>query len=124
MALSKGKTITTWVLQGLLALLFLAASAGKVAGNPQVAEMFEVWGYPAWFLLAIGILELAGAVGLLIPRTAGLAALGLIAIMIGAAYTHLANGEGLQVLRPILFMLPLAAIVWIRRPWPFSLTQD
>jgi uncharacterized membrane protein YphA (DoxX/SURF4 family) len=120
MAQSKGKTVTVWLLQILLALLFLAASAGKVMGNPQIAEMFKVWGYPGWFLLAIGILELAGAVGLLIPRTAGLAALALIGIMIGAAYTHLANGEALQVLRPILFMLPLAAIVWIRRPWPFA----
>ena len=116
---SKAKTITSWILQVLLALLFLAAASGKLLGNPQIKEMFEVWGYSATFVLVIGVLELAGAVGLLIPRTAGLAALGLIGVMIGAAYTHLANAEGLQVLRPLIFMALLAGVVWLRRPWPF-----
>jgi len=120
MSLSKGKAITSWVLQVLLALLFVAASAGKLTSNAAVVEMFAGWGYPASFMLLIGALELLGAIGLLVPRTSGYAAMGLIGLMIGAAITHLANGEGLQVLRPILFAVPLAAIVLIRRPWPLK----
>jgi uncharacterized membrane protein YphA (DoxX/SURF4 family) len=117
---SKGWNIVVWVLQVLLAVLFILASSGKLTGNPQVVEMFEGWGYPAAFMLLIGVLELAGAVGLLIPKTAGHAAMGLIGLMIGAAATHIAAGEGLQVLRPIIFMVPLVAIVLLRRPWPLK----
>jgi len=120
MSQSKGKTIVAWVLQGLLALLFVAAASGKLTANPQVIEMFEGWGYPRGFMLLIGVLELAGAIGLLIPRTNGHAAMGLIGLMIGAAVTHLIAGEGLQVLRPILFAAPLAVIVMLRHPWPFK----
>ena len=117
---SKAKTITSWVLQVLLGLLFLVASLGKLGGGPEVVEMFRNWGFPDKFYLLIGVLELAGGIGLLIPRTAGYAAAGLFAVMIGAAGTHLVNGEGLDVLRPIVFMLPLAGIVFLRRPWPLS----
>lgn len=60
--------------------------------------MFAHWAYPAWFATLIGVLELTGAVGLLIPRTTRYAVLGLTVIMSGAAYTHLANHEGIQVL--------------------------
>ena len=77
--------------------------------------MFAHWAYPAWFATLIGVLELTGAVGLLIPRTTRYAVLGLTVIMSGAAYTHLANHEGIQVLRPVIFLAVLWAIWWLRR---------
>lgn len=46
--------------------------------------MFATIGVEQWFRYAVGVIELAGAVGLLVPRLAGLAALGLAADMIGA----------------------------------------
>jgi len=98
--------------------LFGMAGLGKVTGGAEVVEMFRNWGFPDGAHLVIGVIELAGAIGLVIPRTIGYAALGLIGVMIGAAMTHLLNGEGPAVLRPILFMIPLAAIVWLRCPWP------
>jgi putative oxidoreductase len=78
--------------------------------------MFAHWGYPAWFATLIGVLELTGAVGLLIPRTTRYAVWGLTVIMLGAAYTHLASHEGIQVLRPVIFLAVLWAIWWLRRP--------
>jgi uncharacterized membrane protein YphA (DoxX/SURF4 family) len=114
----KGKTIASWIIQVVLALLFVAASIGKLTGNPAVIEMFQQWGFPARIHLLIGSLELAGAIGLLIPRLAGYAAWGLIGVMIGAATTHLVNGELLQVLRPVVFGVLLAAVVVLQRPWP------
>ena len=42
-----------------------------------------------WFRYLVGILELAGAIGLLIPRLAAPAALGLLGVMIGAFFTQL-----------------------------------
>ena len=98
----------------LVALVFTASAATKLTGVATL--MFAHWGYPAWFATLIGVLELTGAVGLIIPRTTRYAVLGLTAIMFGAAYTHLANHEGLQVLRPVIFLAVLWAIWWLRRP--------
>ena len=103
----------SWVLALLLALAFLAAAAGKLTG--AATRMFAYWGYPAWFATLIGMLELAGAIGLLIPKTTRYAAMGLTVIMFGAAYTHLANHEGWQVLRPSIFLVVLWVVWWLRR---------
>ncbi len=116
----KAKTIVSWVLQVLLALAFAAGASGKLMSAPAVVEMFQNWGFPPNFHLLIGALEMAGAIGLLIPRTAGYAALGLIGVMIGAAFTHVQAAEGLQVLRPLIFMAVLVAVVLLRRPWPLK----
>jgi putative oxidoreductase len=113
MNVSKSRTIIGWVLAILLALGFFAAAAGKLRG--VAAPRFEHWGYPAWFATFIGVLELAGGIGLLIPQTTRYAVLGLTAIMFGAAYTHLANNEGLQVMRPIIFLAILWTLWWLRR---------
>jgi uncharacterized membrane protein YphA (DoxX/SURF4 family) len=121
--MSKGKTIASWVLQVVLAALFALAGLGKLTA-PAVVDQFSAWGFPDGFHLVIGVLELAGAIGLLIPRTVGYAAMGLFGLMIGAALTHLLNGEDLQVLRPLVFMVPLAVIVFLRRPWPLARTSQ
>ena len=113
MNLPRGRTIISWVLVVLLALAFLASAAVKLTG--VATRMFAHWGYPAWFAKVIGVIELAGAVGLIIPKTTRHAVLGLTVIMFGAAYTHLANHEGIQMLRPAIFLTVLWAVWWLRR---------
>ena len=49
--------------------------------------MFHQMGADDWFRYLVGTLELAGGIDLLIPRLAGLAALGLTGVMVGATYT-------------------------------------
>jgi uncharacterized membrane protein YphA (DoxX/SURF4 family) len=117
---TRAKSVISWVVRILLAVFYVLAASGKLIGRPQVIEMFRNWGFPDKFYLVIGALELLGAIGLLIPRIAGYAASGLIMLMIGAALTHLVNGEGSQVLRPIIFMMLLALVVYLRRPWAFK----
>ncbi len=34
--------------------------------------------------------------------------------MLGAGYTHLANGEGGQVIRPLMFLVALWGVWWLR----------
>ena len=80
--------------------------------RPQVIEMFRHWDFPDKFYLVVGTQEMLGAIGLLVPWLAGYAASGLIVLMIGAAPTHLVNGEGLQVLRPLIHRVTRA------RPFP------
>ena len=106
-------SIASWVLAVLLAVVFFLAAVGKLSGG--MAGMFEQWGYAAWFATLIGVLEFAGAVGLLIPKVTRPAILGLTLIMFGAAYTHIANAEGAQVLRPLIFLMLLWTLWWLRR---------
>jgi uncharacterized membrane protein YphA (DoxX/SURF4 family) len=111
--LSKARIIISWVLAVLVALAFMASAVAKLTG--VATPMFAHWGYHVWFATLIGVLELTGAVGLLIPRITRYAILGLTVIMFGAAYTHLANHEGIEVLRPVVFLAVLWAIWGLRR---------
>jgi uncharacterized membrane protein YphA (DoxX/SURF4 family) len=104
--------VVSWVFAGLLAILFLLAGVGKMGG--AMNEMFAKWGYPGWFATFIGLAEAAGAIGILIPRLTRLAIIGLTVVMFGAVYTHLAAGEELQVLRPIIFLV-LLGLTWFFR---------
>jgi uncharacterized membrane protein YphA (DoxX/SURF4 family) len=73
-----------WVAQVLIAAAFLAASYPKVTLDPMAVEGFATMGFSTAGTLIIGCLEVAGAIGLLVPRLTGLAALGVVALMIGA----------------------------------------
>ena len=83
MAASRAKTISSWVLVILLAAAYLLAAIGKLTGS--ATQMFDGWGYAPWFATLIGVLELSGAIGLLIPKLTRFAILGLSVIMIGAS---------------------------------------
>ena len=87
--MSKRVGITLWVVQGLLAALFLFAGGVKLVSS--AAQMQGPPDLPLWFLRFIGVCEVTGALGLLLPgifriRTGltPLAAAGLVIIMIGA----------------------------------------
>ena len=75
-----------WAAQILLAAFFLFAATGpKLTGSHQSVQEFGLIGVGQWFRYLVGTLELAGAIGLLTPWLAGLAAAGLAADMAGAS---------------------------------------
>lgn len=61
-----------------------------------------------------GVLEVAGAVGLLVPRLAGLAATGLVALMVGAAATNVVVLAVPPTL-PLVFGVLAAVVAMTRR---------
>jgi len=63
----------------------------------------------------IGAVEVLGGILLLIPRLAIYAVAMLVIVMLGAAYTHIVNGEGLAVIRPLVFLSLLAIAGQVRR---------
>jgi putative oxidoreductase len=81
-------TVALWVLQAGLAALFGMAGLTKLAGSPEMVQLFSDIGAGQWLRYLVGSLEVAGAVGLLVPRLAGPAALGLAALMVGATVTN------------------------------------
>jgi uncharacterized membrane protein YphA (DoxX/SURF4 family) len=78
-----------WGLQLVLAGIFLNAAWRKFTGHAVPVETFQALGMDPWFRYVTGALEMGGGIGLLIRPLSGLAAVGLIIVMIGALVTHL-----------------------------------
>jgi uncharacterized membrane protein YphA (DoxX/SURF4 family) len=104
-----------WIVQGLLALLFLWAGGMKLV--LPIEEMTKQMAMPGWFLRFIGVAEVFGAIGLILPGIlrirpglTPLAAAGLVIIMIGATVITLAGGDVVMALLPLVAGL-LAAFV-------------
>lgn len=107
-------TIVLWALQAALAAMFAGGGLAKVTGSPEMVDMFAQIGAGQWLRYLVGALELAGAAGLLIPRLAGAAALGLVGLMLGATVTNLFIlnvGPALSV----GLLLVASLIAWLRR---------
>ncbi len=63
----------------------------------------------------IGSLEIAGAIGLLVPRLCGPAALAFVALMIGAVVTTVVNLGIVDAIVPTAFLAVAAVLAWTRR---------
>ncbi|MGE3466659.1 MAG: DoxX family protein [Pyrinomonadaceae bacterium] len=114
--MSKGKSIVSWIIQILIAVMFLMMGGQKLMGEAEVTANFARWGFPSFMQYIIGFFEVAGAIGLLIPRLAGLAASGLILIMMGALGTHLMHGEFDMAPVPVAVSLLLGIVAYVRSP--------
>lgn len=120
----KVKTITMWTLTGLLAVMFMFAGYSKFGVTAGWVERFVSWGYAPWFASVIGAAEIAGAVGLFIPKTSMLAAFGLVSIMLGAIATHLLNGEAGYIVAPLIYLAVLSVIIVLRRQKELARMND
>jgi putative oxidoreductase len=109
---SRGQKITLWIVSGLLTALFLFAGLPKLL---MPGKILSQWVYAPWFLTFIGICETLGAIGLLIPRLAALAAAGLSVIMIGAVYTLVTHHMANQLPTPIVVFFLLMGVIYLRR---------
>ena len=107
---------TLWIIQILLAALFLFSGAAKFTPVDQMTE-----GMPAWmsisFLHFIGVCEMLGGIGLILPGLlrikpglTPLAAACLVIIVVGATVVVLMGGMGAMALFPFATAI-LAAFV-------------
>jgi uncharacterized membrane protein YphA (DoxX/SURF4 family) len=80
----RAANVALWALQIITAGVFVMAAVPKLTADPMAVAGFTAMGFGVAGMYIIGALEVAGAVGLLIPRLTGLAAACLVALMIGA----------------------------------------
>lgn len=110
----------TKIPQILLAPAFLGAGGQKLAGTDPMVEEFDRYGYPQWFRIFTGAVEITGALGMLVglfrPALTTPAALLLSATMAGALATHVRLGDPAKNLAPpaALLMLSAAALAMPR----------
>lgn len=113
------RNVIAWILQVLLAVAFIASGANKLLHLADTVKGFGGMGFPSWFAYFIAGAEVLGGIGLLVPRFTRLAALGLMLIMVGAAYVHTTKIPGglLPNGFPALGLLALLVVVYLlRRP--------
>ncbi len=115
-----------WILQGLLALIFLATGTLKIVRSKEQLAAWMGWveNTPQSVVRLIGIMEILGAVGLILPSITGilpwlspLAATGLAMTMVGATLTHYQRHEmskiGLTILLLFLSLFVVVGRFWI-----------
>ncbi len=114
------KARVLWIVQGLLALLFLFAGGAKLV-LPVEAMTKQTPMLSGAFLRFVGVCEVLGAIGLILPGLmrirpglTPLAAAGLIVIMIGATAVTLMTDGGATALFPFATGLLLAFVVYGR----------
>ena len=114
-------TYALWVIQGLLALLFLFSGGMKlILPVEEMTKQMPV-PLPGLFLRFIAVVEVLGALGLILPGLlrirpglTPLAAAGLVIIMIGATMVTLAGGAVGPALLPLVVGLLAAFVAYSR----------
>ncbi|WP_405729025.1 DoxX family protein [Streptomyces sp. NBC_00028] len=111
--------ITTAILAVLLAVGFAAAAIPKILANAEAAANAEHVGFSVGAFRIIGLLEFAGAVGVLIgllwAPLGVAAATGLILVSIGGLVSHLRVKDGPKAFAPVVLFGVLAAAVLVLR---------
>lgn len=109
--------VALWIVQGLLAAIFLFAGGMKLVLPLEEMMKQMPLPLPGWFVRFTGVVEVLGAIGLILPWLLGirpgltpLAATGLVIVMIGAIGYTLAAGDITSALISLVVGL-LAAFV-------------
>ena len=119
--------IVLWIIQILLALLFLFAGGTKLVLSAEqmqsMASPNQV-NLPILFIRFLGVVEVLGALGLVLPSLlrikkglTPLAAIGLTIVMIGAVIITIAGDGIVMSITPIIVLVLCALVAYGRRDW-------
>lgn len=111
--------IVLWIIQVVLAAMFVMAGSAKFMMTEEA--LTAAYKLPLLFIQFIGVCELLGAVGLILPSLlrirpmlTPLAAAGLAIITLGATVVTLVIGGGIMALYPFIIALLCLFVVWGR----------
>ena len=107
--------IAYYVLLVIISLIFLSASIPKLLALPIEIAGFAQAGLPVWFMYAIGIGELCGAIGLWTRAFFRYAYEGLFIVLAGAFGTTWAFMGFLPALFPLATAVMLGIVVYLKR---------
>lgn len=116
--------VVLWILAGLAAAGFLASGMLKLTqSKEQLAGKGMAWteDFSPRTIKLIGILEILGAAGLILPGAlkiapvlVPIAATGLGLVMLGAISTHLRRKETAMVVPPLILLVVAVIVAWAR----------
>ena len=118
--------IAYWIIAGLLALLYLYSGWKKAAqSKEQLAPMMKwVDTMPLWQVRAIGVIEILGALGLVLPPLTGIvpvlavvAAAGFVVLQVFATRLHVSRGEGKDIGLNLALIVLAGVAAWLATAW-------
>ena len=120
---SKTLHIALWIAQALVALVFVGTGLFKLV--TPVSTLAGLWPWAGEYpnlLRSTGVMDLGGGIGIVLPaltrirpRLTVLAALGCVALMVGAIVFHLSRGEGANTPFNIVMLALALFVFWGRR---------
>ena len=112
--------ILLWVLQVLLAVVFLAHGVLVLAPPPEIAAQLNA-SLPRWFQVFIGVAEVLAAVGLTLPGLARIqpwlvtwAAVGVMMVMVSATIFHVARNEMSSAAITLVLLVMATFVAYMR----------
>lgn len=116
------KTIGTWILRLIAAVIMLQTLFFKFTASPESVYIFSKLGMEPWGRIGTGFFELIASLLILYPRTTGYGALIGIGLMGGALFFHLTklglvvqDDGGLLFIYALLVFLSCIGLVIIYR---------
>ncbi|NEB90259.1 DoxX family protein [Streptomyces bauhiniae] len=119
-------TIAYWIVAALLAAFYAYAGGKKAVQSKERLEPMMGWvdRTPMALVRVIGMFELLGAAGLVLPPATGIApwlalaaSAGLVLIQVGGITVHLARGEGRLIGLNVVLLAAAACEVWLSTIW-------
>jgi uncharacterized membrane protein YphA (DoxX/SURF4 family) len=104
-----------WAVTIFLAVVFVLQGSSKFSDTSGWTTSFMRWGYPRWFQLTIGALEIIAGMAVLVPKSAPIGAVIIVLIMVGAMWTHLVVEHTPGSAARALFFAVLASVVFVIR---------
>lgn len=109
--MNRSRTVIVWIASILLAVIFLSEGAAKFPESRLWVRMFDQIGFGQWFRYFTGVVEIAGALLLIVPATRLWGAFLLACTMCGALLVHaLVTGFGRPTIGVVVLLLVLIAI--------------
>jgi len=113
--LSVAKAIAVWIPVLLLAFIFIPQGLAKFSDTSGWAKAFRFWGYPDWFRVTVGVMELTAVVLLLLGRSAAFGALLIIVVMLGGMATHVIFDGGRHMTSEVVPLVLGSIVLAVRR---------
>jgi uncharacterized membrane protein YphA (DoxX/SURF4 family) len=112
--------IFLWILQVLLALAFVAHGWMFLFPPPEIAVLMNQT-LPRWFQLFLGVAEIAGGVGLILPGLTRIhpwlvtwAAVGIMIVMVAATILHIVRAEWSSTAVTFVLLVMASFVAYMR----------
>ncbi|MFE6163793.1 DoxX family protein [Streptomyces sp. NPDC056486] len=117
--------VAYWIVAGPLSLFYLYGGGVKLVRSREGLRPMMAWvdSTPMPAVRAIGLIEVLGAIGLILPPLTGIAswlalaaAAGFVVLQIGATRVHLRRGDR-RIAVNIVLVVTASVTVWLATTW-------
>ncbi|MEW9586187.1 DoxX family protein [Paraburkholderia sp. DGU8] len=91
----------------IVSCAFLSAGIVNLIGPSVIRAEFKKWGYPNWLRLVVALVELIGALSLLLPATRFIGASILLVVILGVIISFVRSREWMKMQYPLVLLFLL-----------------